>query len=160
MFQGKKQIYFKAQLTIICSFVIVAVFPKTTILRAEYEVFVNFLWILAPSNTFLRTFAGFVLVQVCLIVWIEHSCFIISEELLFGEVGHDMETHGSVRANLFCSVNYCLHLWSLQRQLGNARCSVIQFQNATKSGNYFLFCIGNGYPALRSFYYVSLQSVH
>ena len=107
--------YFNGPPTVVSISVVVAVVAETTISRAGYEGFVNFLWMLAPSNTFLCTFAGFVLVQVCLIVWIEHSCFIISEELLFGEVGHDMETHGSVRANLFSSVNYCLHLWSPQR---------------------------------------------
>ena len=83
---------------------------------------------LARVKTSLHTCAAFVLVQVRLIVWIGHFGFISMGELLFRVVGHDMDAGGAVRADRFCSVNYCLRLWSHQLQFGNARGSVLPFE--------------------------------
>ena len=102
------------ELTVSCSLVFVAVVPKTTISGTGCVAFVNFFWLVAQFHTFLQTFAAFVLVQICLIVWIGHMFFTF-EVLLSRVVDHGMETDGAVWAHLFCSVNYCLHLWSHQR---------------------------------------------
>ena len=105
---------YRGELTVICSLVFIAVVPKTTISGTGCVAFVNFFWLVAQFHTFLHTFAAFVLVQICLIVWIGHMFFTF-EVLLSRVVDHGMETDGAVWAHLFCSVNYCLHLWSHQR---------------------------------------------
>ena len=123
---------YREELTVVCSLVFVAVVPQTTISGTGCVAFVNFFWFVAQFHTFLQTFAAFVLVQIWLIVWVGYMFFTLDEVLLFLVVGHDMHTDGAMRAHLFCSVNYCLHLWSQQYQLGSAIGSIIPIWNSTK----------------------------